>query len=67
MAHTISDSLVPDDIEEYAGRWVAIRVNTIVAAAATLQELFEDPEYNRATDAVYPVPGRGEQLITYLG
>ncbi len=51
-------SPLPEGVEEYAGRWVAIRGGRIVAAADTLEELFENDRV-RQTDVVYRVPERG--------
>ena len=50
--------VLPDDIDRYAGRWVAIRGLEVVADAETLAELWADPRVEER-DAVYAVPGPG--------
>ena len=50
--------ILPDDIDRYAGRWVAIRGMEVVADAETLSELWADPRVDQM-DLVYAVPGPG--------
>jgi hypothetical protein len=54
----IVEKMVPDDLDRYAGRWVAIRGLEVVADAATLPELRADPRVRRE-DLVYAVPPPG--------
>jgi hypothetical protein len=51
-------SPLPAEIEEYEGRWVAIRDGEIVADAETLEELVAD-ERTSDTDLIYLVPEPG--------
>lgn len=54
---TILQSALPS-LEEYAGKWVAVRDDEIIASADTLEQLRDDPEVRR-DDAVFVVPERG--------
>ena len=45
------------ELEDYAGKWVAIRDGHVVASADSLEELREDVEVRRE-DAVFIVPDR---------
>lgn len=45
----------PDALEEYAGKWIAVRNGEVVGAADSFIELKADPEV-RETDAFYRVP-----------
>jgi Family of unknown function (DUF5678) len=45
-------------IEEYAGKWIAVRDGEIVASAENLDELVAN-EHVRSDDAVYQVPESG--------
>jgi Family of unknown function (DUF5678) len=54
----VSENPLPDDTENYAGRWIAIRDRKVVADAETLPELRADPRVRR-DDTVYAVPPPG--------
>lgn len=54
----VIEKMLPDDIDRYAGRWVALRGLEVVADAETLPELRADPRVDRM-DFVYAVPGPG--------
>jgi hypothetical protein len=45
------------DLENYAGKWVAIRDGEVVASADSLEERRENPDVRRE-DTVYIVPER---------
>jgi hypothetical protein len=47
--------LSEESLKQYAGQWVAIRGNRVVAAAATFEELKRDPRVTQE-DAIYHVP-----------
>ena len=55
-------SPLPEGIEEYEGRWVAIRGDEVVAAADSLDELTND-NLVQPTDALYLVPERGTYFL----
>jgi hypothetical protein len=46
-------------LEQYAGEWVAVRDQTVVAHTATLQELLEQIE-DTEVEAVFQVPEDSE-------
>ena len=50
--------LPAEGIEQYAGKWVALRDGEVVAAAEDFNELIEN-ENVRADDAFYRVPEPG--------
>jgi hypothetical protein len=54
----VIEKILPDDVDRYAGRWVAIRGLEVVADAETLTELRADPRVDQM-DAVYAVPPPG--------
>jgi hypothetical protein len=54
---------IPTEVfEQYAGKWVAVRDGSVVAAAESLEELRENPEVTRA-DAVFVVPDRSSSFF----
>jgi hypothetical protein len=55
VIHQHRTPLTAEELEAYAGKWVAIRDGAVVAAADSLQELRAHPEVRRE-DAVYVVP-----------
>ena len=57
---SVSLSHVPENIDEYAGMWVALRNGEVVAAAESYDEL-ERSEGFEPTDAFYTVPETGTQ------
>jgi hypothetical protein len=50
--------LIPEGIEEYSGRWVAIRHGKVVADAKSLRALEKHDRF-RPDDATCRVPDRG--------
>lgn len=54
----IARSPLPEGIDEYAGKWVALRDGEVVAAADDLNELIENAEV-LSSDAFYRVPEAG--------
>jgi hypothetical protein len=48
----------PEDIEQYSGRWVAIRHGKVVADAKSLRALEKDDRF-RPDDFIHWVPDRG--------
>ena len=49
--------LIPEDIKQYSGRWVAIRHRKVVADAKSLRALEKDDRV-RPDDFFHRVPGR---------
>ncbi len=55
----VAQSPLPEGIEEYAGKWVAIRGGEgVVIAAESFDDVVESEQYE-STDAVYHVPEPG--------
>jgi hypothetical protein len=52
----------PKDAERYAGKWVAIRGDEIVASADSLEELRANEKVSRS-DAVWVVPEPGIHFL----
>lgn len=57
MSTLVARSPLPEDIAQYEGKWIAIRGDTVVAAADTLEALAAD-ERVQETDVVYRVPAQ---------
>jgi Family of unknown function (DUF5678) len=57
----VARSPLPDGVERYAGRWIAIRGGEVVADAATLDALIQDERVEK-TDVLYRVPERGSNF-----
>lgn len=56
MSATIEQHALPAEIfDEYAGKWIALRDDHVVASADSLDELRENPNVKQ-NDAVYVVP-----------
>jgi hypothetical protein len=55
-------SPVPEGIEEYSGRWVAIRHGKVVADAKSLRALVKDERF-RPDDSTFRVPDRGTWIL----
>lgn len=51
-------SWIPEGIEQYSGRWVAIRQGKVVADAKSLRALEKDDRF-RPGDFIHRVPDRG--------
>jgi len=58
---TTSKSPVPDDIDDYAGMWVALRGGKVAAVAESSEELFKSTEVEPG-DAFYRVPEQGPKF-----
>jgi hypothetical protein len=54
----VARSPLPEGVEQYAGRWIAIRGDEVVADAETLEALRNDDRV-RETDVLYRAPERG--------
>jgi Family of unknown function (DUF5678) len=54
----LSGPAVPEDVERYAGKWIAIRGDEVVASADSLEELYANEQVSR-NDAVWVVPEPG--------
>jgi hypothetical protein len=50
--------LIPEGIEKYSGRWVAIRHGKVVADAKSLRALMKDDRF-RPDDLIHRVPEPG--------
>jgi hypothetical protein len=55
-------SSLPEGIEEYSGRWVALRHGKVVADAKSLRALMKD-DRSRPDDATFRVPDRGTWFL----
>jgi hypothetical protein len=53
---------LPKDAERYAGKWVAIRGDEIVANADSLEELYANDQVSR-NDALWVVPEPGTHFF----
>jgi Family of unknown function (DUF5678) len=51
-------AVLPEDVEQYAGKWIAIRGDEVVASADSLEELYANEQVSR-NDAVWVVPEPG--------
>ena len=54
--------LIPEGIEQYSGRWVAIRHRKVVADAKSLRALEKDERF-RPDDSTFRVPDRGTWFL----
>ena len=64
MTSTLTNQpAVPTDaFGEYAGKWVAIRGGSVIAAADSLEELRANPKVTRG-DAVYVIPEQSSSFF----
>jgi hypothetical protein len=53
---------VPEGVEQYAGKWIAIRGDEVVASADSLEELRANELVSR-NDAVWVVPEPGTHFL----
>ena len=53
-----SEPALPKGAERYAGKWIAIRGDEIVAGADSLEELYANEQVSRS-DALWVVPEAG--------
>lgn len=54
----ISRSPLPEGVEEFAGKWVALRDGEVIASADDFDDLIADPDV-MSTDVFYRVPETG--------
>ena len=54
--------VLPDGVEHYAGRWIAIRGDEVVASADSLEELCAN-EHVSHDDTLYVVPEPGIHFL----
>ena len=57
-----SGPALPQDVEQYAGKWIAIRGDQVVASADSLEELRANEQVSR-DDAVWVVPEPGTYFL----
>jgi hypothetical protein len=53
---------LPEGVEQYAGKWIAIRGDEVVASADSLEELYANEQVSR-TDALWVVPEPGTHFL----
>jgi Family of unknown function (DUF5678) len=61
----VARSPLPDGVERYPGRWIAIRGGEIVADADTFEALIDDERVDQK-DVLYRVPERGSSFYDTL-
>ena len=54
--------VLPEGVEQYAGKWIAIRGDEVVASADSLEELYANEQVSR-TDALWVVPEPGTHFL----
>ena len=54
--------LLPKGVEQYAGKWIAIRGDEVVASADSLEELRANDQVSRS-DALWVVPEPGIHFL----
>ena len=54
--------VLPKGVEQYAGKWIAIRGDEVIASADSLEELRANELVSR-DDAVWVVPEPGMQFL----
>ena len=54
--------MLPEGVERYAGKWIAIRGDEIVASADSLEELYANDQVSR-NDALWVVPEPGTYFL----
>jgi Family of unknown function (DUF5678) len=55
-------ALLPEGVEQYAGKWIAIRGNDIVASADSLEQLYANEQVSR-DDTVWVAPEPGTHFL----
>jgi hypothetical protein len=55
-------AVLPKGVEQYAGKWIAIRGDEVVASADSLEELRANDQVSR-NDAVWVVPEPGIHFL----
>jgi hypothetical protein len=53
---------LPEGVEQYAGKWIAIRGDEVVASADSLEELRANDQVSRS-DALWVVPEPGIHFL----
>jgi hypothetical protein len=54
--------VLPEGVEQYAGKWIAIRGDEVVASADSLEELYANEHVSRG-DTLYVVPEPGIHFL----
>ena len=54
--------MLPEGVEQYAGKWIAIRGDEVVASADSLEELYANEHVSRG-DTLYVVPEPGIHFL----
>ena len=54
--------MLPEGVEQYAGKWIAIRGDEVVASADSLEELYAN-ELVSHDDALWVVPEPGTHFL----
>ena len=54
--------MLPEGVEQYAGKWIAIRGDEVVASADSLKELCANEHVSRE-DTLYAVPEPGIHFL----
>jgi hypothetical protein len=54
--------VLPEGVEQYAGKWIAIRGDKVVASADSLEELDANDQVSR-DDALWVVPEAGTHFF----
>jgi hypothetical protein len=54
--------VLPEGVEQYAGKWIAIRGDEVVASADSLEELYANDQVSRS-DALWVVPEPGTHFF----
>ena len=54
--------VLPEGVEQYAGKWIAIRGDEVVASADSLEELYANDQVSR-DDALWVVPEPGTHFF----
>lgn len=55
-------AVLPKGVEQYAGKWIAIRGDEVVASADSLEELWANERVSR-DDTLYAVPEPGIHFL----
>ncbi len=54
--------VLPEGVDQYAGKWIAIRGDEVVASADSVEELFANDQVSR-DDTLYAVPEPGIHFL----
>lgn len=58
------NEMLPEDLEDYTGQWVAIRDGRVVIASEKAEEVFNSPDVEE-TDLLYLVPPPGPHFYQF--